>query len=500
LSIGEFAEKRAKPSNRSAAFAAPQQFGGGGHLGLISRGRPAHLRRIRYASAISAAMRIKGKVAVTNANGRCVGWGSLVTRLACAFVVASCGSGGVSDPSTVPVPGPISVTPSTATLYADLPTTFVVSGGNGSYIATSSDQSVLPVVQAFTSNTITVVPNQVAADSAVTLTIRDTGSAAPVNAALTVKPRTLSNVVTITPSSSACGSAVCAGGDAEVSVVLTQGGFPLAGRAVRFDAVSGDFRIITGASGTTEILATSTTTTSDASGTAHVRVRALPDARTQTGLIDITDVSSGLTRHSIVSITPVPGSALSAQPGQLTFVGRDSTVCAQGPAADVIVSGGQPPYSISQSAVFAISPLVLAHSGDRFTVTALGSCANDVRIAVVDALGASATVTAANSLGTAITFPPLVVSPTAVTLTGCRDHAAISIAGGRGAGTYSVTSSNQAVFVQYGGSDFATISRVPSSTPPPSPVTVTVTDGRSVQSVTVDLSLNAAGTCAPGTP
>src|SRR6185503_214050 len=93
----------------------------------------------------------------------------------------------------------------------------------------------------------TVVPNQVAADTPVTLTVTDTAGSAPATATLTVKPRTVSNVVTVTPSASqsaACGTAVCSGGDAEVKVVLSQAGVPLVGRTVQFDVVSGDIRII----------------------------------------------------------------------------------------------------------------------------------------------------------------------------------------------------------------------------------------------------------------
>jgi hypothetical protein len=438
---------------------------------------------------------------VTNVIERAVNWKRLVTGLACAFVLASCGSGAVSDPSTVPVPGPLTVTPASATLYSDLPTTFVVSGGNGSYIATSSDQNVLPVAQAFTSNTLTVVPNQVGADTNVTLTIRDTSSTAPVSASLTVKPRTVSNVVTITPSSTTCGTAICAGGDAEVSVVLTQGALPLAGRQVRFDVISGDFRIITGTFGSSETVATSLTTTTDAAGVARVRVRALSNATSQIGLIDITDLSSGLTRHSSLTISPLANGALSAQPTQLRFVGRSNTTattCATGISADVIVSGGRPPYTISAVPNFTVSPTTLARSGDHFTVTAIGLCSTEAtNIAVVDSLGASVTVTAVNQAATAQTFPPLVVAPTTVTLTGCTETATISVGGGRGEGFYVASSGSSSIQV-VPGPNYVTIRRAvtPINEPAPaSPVRVAISDGLSVEEVTVNLTQSAAQLC-----
>ena len=64
--------------------------------------------------------------------------------MACALPLglASCGSGAVSDSSGTGS-GAISITPSTATLYSDLPTTFVISGGNGSYVVTSNNQAII---------------------------------------------------------------------------------------------------------------------------------------------------------------------------------------------------------------------------------------------------------------------------------------------------------------------------------------------------------------------
>ncbi len=52
----------------------------------------------------------------------------------------------------------------------------------------------------------------------------------------------MNNDVTITPSatqSASCSPALCSGGDAEVTVTISQGGIPLAARGVRFEVVSG---------------------------------------------------------------------------------------------------------------------------------------------------------------------------------------------------------------------------------------------------------------------
>ena len=70
----------------------------------------------------------------------------LFARLAlafAAFVLSSCGSGGVSP--VVDDPDTITILPSTATLYSGLPTTFSVTGGTGAYIVTSSNQAAIQV-------------------------------------------------------------------------------------------------------------------------------------------------------------------------------------------------------------------------------------------------------------------------------------------------------------------------------------------------------------------
>ena len=411
--------------------------------------------------------------------------------------LAGCGSGAVGSPPSTTPPGPISITPSTATVFSGVPTTFLVSGGSPPYVVTSDNQSVIAFTPNVAGTTLTIVPGDVATDTTVTMTVRDTAGSTPATATLTVKARTLSNVVTITPSASqsaACGTAVCAGGDAEVKVTLTQAGIPLANRPVRFDVVSGDFLIITGSSNGTETTATSGTAVTDSTGTARIRVRALNGASSQTALLQITDVSSGSTLRTSFAIAASTNAALNAQPSELHFTGPDASSCANGISADVIVFGGQPPYSISNPGTFNVNPLILHSSGDRFTVTANGQCTAATRIAIVDASGATVTVNATNELGTAVQTPPLVVSPTTVQLTSCSDVATVTIGGGQGPGTYFGASGSAAVFVSTAG-NFGFIRRqggtnalaLPTDANGNSTVTVSFSDGRSAVPVTVQL-------------
>ncbi len=134
---------------------------------------------------------------------------------ATAHFVASCGGGVSAGSSPIVDSATISILPAQAVMFSGLPTTFVLSGGTGSYIVASSNQAVLQVSGGVTGRSVTLVPNPVNADTAVTLTVRDTGSATPVAATVTVKPGTVNNDVTITPTitqSAACGAASRSGG------------------------------------------------------------------------------------------------------------------------------------------------------------------------------------------------------------------------------------------------------------------------------------------------
>lgn len=416
--------------------------------------------------------------------------------------VTSCGSGAVSGP---PASGTaLSISPAIATLYSDQPTVFVITGGTGTYIVTSSDQAAVPVVGTFTGNSLVVVPNPVIADTPVTLTVSDTGTATPVTATLTVKPRTLSNVVTITPSASqsaACGSAICSGGDAEVKVTLAQGGIPLRGRQVRFDVVSGDFRVITSAPGLPESTSLSGTAATDDSGTARIRIRVLANASAQTGLLQITDEGSGSTQRTSITIAPSSNAPLNAQPSTIVFQGVQSNTCASNIRADVIVFGGRPPYSISQPGSFQVEPTLLTSNPDRFTVTAIGHCSAGSQIAVVDGNGATVTVTASNVLS-AVPAPPaptptaFTVSPTTASLSSCGDEANVALLGG--SGSYFAASGNGAVLADVPESNRGRIRRRTGESPtfvPPSTVDIAFHDGSVSRVVTVTLSGTALAPC-----
>ncbi|MEP7261932.1 MAG: hypothetical protein ABI669_12055 [Usitatibacter sp.] len=434
--------------------------------------------------------------------------------LAALAFLSSCGSGAVSGPPAVGS-ATLAISPANATLFAESPFTFLVTGGTGVYLVTTSNQVALPAVGTLTGNTLIVIPGPVSVDTPVTIEVRDTGIATPISTTVTVKPRTVSNAVTVIPSASqsaACGTSVCAGGDAEVRVQLQQTGLPLANRAVRFDVVSGEFRLITSAPGATEVLSISGTATSDQSGVASIRVRVLPDALSQTALLQVTDISSGFTQRASFSIAPSSNAPLNAQPSTITFQGVTANTCASGISADVIVFGGRPPYQISQPGSFAVSPTIVPSSGGRFTITAIGQCSASSAIAIVDANGATVGVTASNTLSDVTPAdpvdPPFTVSTRSVVLATCNTIGNIALTGG--SGTYFGASGNSAVTVTVTGS-VASIFRtslsgpIPPATTPgatdttPATVVVTFSDGQTGQNVNVSLTGSRAVPGGDGT-
>jgi hypothetical protein len=422
----------------------------------------------------------------------------IAAALAAAAGIASCGGGVSANPSPVVNDPAITILPATAVLYSGMPTTFVLSGGTGSYIVTSSNQAVLPIAGGVTGRSVTLVPSPVSADTVVTLTARDTGTAVPVTATVTVRPGTVGNNVTITPSatqSSTCGAAICAGGDAEVRVTISQGGIPLAARGVSYQVVSGDFRIIASGFGVTpEVLVTSANTTTDELGVARMRIRALPEALAQTALLQITDLGTGAFQRTSFTISQSGNAPLAAVPNRISFTGPDTLNCATGLVADVIVFGGRPPYQITQpGSVASVNPNVVSTSGGRFSVTANGGCATDASIGIVDTVGATTTVTVSNVLGTVEVTPELIVSPTTVSLAACTDIASVLVAGGTG--QFSAATGSGSLQAPVAASTVSISRARPSSAPgitSPQTLQVFVSDGKTVRTVTVTLTGEAA--------
>ena len=420
-----------------------------------------------------------------------------------AFGLASCGGGGVSGPAPVNDPTRITILPATATLFAGIPTTFILSGGTGAYFVSSSNQAVAPIAGATAGSTLVITPNAVIADTEVTLTVRDTGITPTASAALTVRPSTVGNEIAVTPSSTQgmnCAPAVCSGGDAEVSALLMYTGAALTGRAVRFDAVSGDFRFITSTSGSPiETLDTSVATLTDQTGRARVRIRVLANAANQTALLQVTDTTTGAFQRSSFAISQATGTSpgFFANPASITFQGPREDECAGTDiAATFYVFGGMPPYVVSSPlSSLIIRPEVVLANGGGFSVTPTGACiaAPGAPIGIRDSGGRTTSVSAANIAGTAA-IPALSASPSSINISSCSASANIQVAGGRSS-NYFVASGSDALVAVISGNT-VTIRRQNPSGPAAPTGSIGISDGTSVVSVAVTISGAALGACS----
>ena len=335
----------------------------------------------------------------------------------------------VTAKATVRAGTALAISPETVNLFADLPTTFTVSGGRPGYTAFSSNTAVLPITATVTGSTFSVVPNAVTADTAVDITVRDAANTS-VTAKATVKPSALLNQITFTPfgpTGTGCGmNTVCSGGDAQIVVKAVQNGVILRNRPIRFDVFQGGFQIVTPGSG---VLVNSLLVNTDEQGEAVARITANVGAITQVATIQTTDVTSGLARRynfTIVQQTSGVGILSTLPSGNVTFTGAKGAPgadgsCPVGATVDYYIYGGTPPYAAASplTGVATVAPSSVGTSGGRFTATVNGC--GKVSFIVTDASGRTVETSSLEALqgakGDAVTATAtLTVSPAALTI------------------------------------------------------------------------------------
>ena len=328
--------------------------------------------------------------------------------------LSGCSGAVGTPPDTTPVAAtPLAVSPAAADIFPDVPVTFTITGGKPTYSAFTSNSVVLPVNAAVTGTSFTVTPAAVTADTSVDITVRDAANTSA-TAKATVKPSTLINQITFTPSAPAtngCGTGLCSGNDALVVVKAALNGVVLRGRQIRFEALQGSFKISTtglvppppGSTCTDR----SCTVLTDAQGEATVTVVADAAAFTQVATLQITDASvpsSGQSRKynftiiqqtsgvGILSVLPSASIVLQGAAGSVATNGMGS--CPIGTVSYAIF-GGTPEYKVSSSLpdVAPAPSETVKNSGDSFTVTLIpvrtgGSCGQPVFV-IADKLGRS---------------------------------------------------------------------------------------------------------------
>jgi hypothetical protein len=321
------------------------------------------------------------------------------------------GSGAPNNPFAPgpPVVGPLFLLPPTAVVYSHTAATLQVSGGAPPYQAFSSNATVLPVTQNVDASVVVLVPGNVAADTAVIITVQDAiGQTA--TSSVTVRPAPLFNTLTVVPNRTACGTnAVCSGDTALASVqVVGPGGAGIPNRQVLFEVVLGAFGIQS--SNPAQPLVPSLTVVSDANGNASVVLQAAVNAPTQPAEIRATDVTTGSSVTAAFTIVQqTDGSAiLSVVPPSADIKGPDKNTCSTGFRVDYFIYGGTPPYQISSTfpnGVILVNSTV-ANSGGSFEAITNGACVNPLVFTIVDAIGRQTTATLINEVGTATPVVP----------------------------------------------------------------------------------------------
>lgn len=358
-----------------------------------------------------------------------------VALLSIAAFIAGCGGGGATDPFVVPVLPPLVVSPSSLNIYAGTPVAITINSGVGPFQVFTSDAVVLPVTQVVSGAAITLIASNVAADTAVTITIRDAASRST-TVSVSVKTSPLLGALSITPTSNTtCAgatasllnrAAICSGesGLASVTVRSTNTAV-LPNRQVRFDVVQGNYNFLINQAGT--VLAKTYTLTTDQNGKADVVIRTDPGVPSGAALIRVTDLTSGNRVDSAFTIVQsISGAAtLSVVPPSYAGGGGFTQECVSF-AGDYVIYGGTAPYTVTNglpnagtlSSGTSIGQVitVLTQGGIfRFTSNAVadGCGGFKVPLTIADATGRITTVDFTVTAGTTARAPA-VLSPASV--------------------------------------------------------------------------------------
>jgi len=424
-----------------------------------------------------------------------------------SVMLGSCGGGGAkSDPN---LNGSLSLTPSAATLYAGVPYSFTITGGRAPFVLGSSEPLLLPVpARLEDSNTFQVVPNNTGVvdtglpatalqGRSVIITVRDSLGqqlqTASTGGIFVAQNFLVGYGVTFT-SNCQNGAQACSGSDSIVRAVAIANGLLFANRPVRFCVIRGNFQFVIpeSPSNPNATLNNCYDTITDQAGTAVARIRVPADAQTQLATLRVTDIGSGVFVDEVFTITQgIISGQLTILPNSFTFTGPLQGVCGTG-SADFIVFDGDPPYTaVSSNANVSVNPTTNSANPARFTVSAFNpNVCVDTSIIVTDRENRRATVSVKTEEGSK-TLPALAVSPTTVSLNDtCGFSSSVTAVGG--VGPLSVNSSHPRVSATLSGNT-VTITRLsPDPASPPGPsfypttATVSITDGATISSVTVN--------------
>jgi hypothetical protein len=431
-----------------------------------------------------------------------------LTTLGAALLLSACGgSGAGGNPNQG---GPITISPSSGTFYAGVPSTMTVAGGRKPYAITSSEPGILPVPDIVNTNSFQVIPNNpgvvdINTDPlalpvrSITISARDS-TGILVQAIILVARNFLTgyglNLSPVTCPAPATGAAAtaCAGGTTAARMQAIFNGSLTGNRLFRYKVISGQFTLKdpeTGLSCSTLPNPPCTITLrSDHDGNVLGYIVVAAGVGTQLAVIRVEDVLTGVYADQVFTITSGAANQgrLVTIPTTMTFTGPTTLVCGTG-SADILIFDGSPPYT----AVSTNPNIIIANSPSntqpgRITIQAINpSVCLTATIVIQDATGARASVTVITEAGTTVPAAPpaLTVAPTSITLATCGQSGSVSVVGGTG--NYSVNSTDPRVTATVGGNTL-TVTRAGTAQVAPFTTfvtTITVTDGASIKTLDV---------------
>jgi hypothetical protein len=419
-----------------------------------------------------------------------------------AAVLASCGGGGAESNNQG---NALQILPSTATFYAGVENTLVVTGGRRPYLLVSSEPGLMPVPNRLSGTTFTVVPGNPGVIDVglppnslpvrtVNVTVTDTNGAAA-TAIIRVAQNFLTGYgVSYTSNCPIVGTATtaptaCAGGETAVRIEPTFNGVQFGNRTLRLEIMRGPFSWVF-PDGT--IAGNTITVTTDHEGKTNAIFRVNTNVPTQLALFRVIDVETGVSTEELFQITGTPLAAqLAIVPNQFTFTGPDNTQCGTG-SARFLVFDGLPPYTATSSfGNVTVSPASTDAQPGLFTfsVSDPSTCLTDATIVVTDSRLARGTLTITTALGTNDPPPlPLRVVPTTMALA-CGQGMSAIIAGGVSGATISATNPDSAHLTVTVSGNLITVTRLGTLLglvdPTPLSGNVVVTDGNGTATIRV---------------
>ena len=365
--------------------------------------------------------------------------------LVAAMLLGSCGGGGGGTNNTG---GNLVLLPNlNVTFYAGVPATMTVGGGRHPYRLASSQPGIFPVPSEIDNNSFTVVPsNPGVIDNSVqagqlpirSVVVQVTDAENNIQQAqITVAQNWVFGYgfsYTSNCQSASAGTAApaaCAGGETVVRIEPTFNGALVAHRTLRLETQRGPI-VWLYPDGT--IAGNSVTVTTDDMGRTFAVFRVDPGIPTQTGIIRLVDVETGMYADQVVNIQGVAiANQLEIIPDTFTFTGPNTAQCGTGQGSFLVFDGVPPYTAFSAFGEVTVSPITTSSQPGEFTfnVSNPNVCLTDATIVITDSRLVRGTVTINTEAGTADPPPPpLRAIPTSLTLHCTAPSASFLVAGG----------------------------------------------------------------------